>query len=362
MSITAATVITTELPGTSLKNFSRKKARKSATFSIGSSTGLTPEYGSSQASTLPLKRTPSFDNNVNSLCGRFPSVHQGIITSLLETAANDYYKASSLIQQVSESGVNNNNNSNHSGGSSSAPWRSKRTRDWSGADVSMEEDVGGRSSDEDLERRSSNEGGARSSGKSCLTTIGPPQNDSARCNVKLETCRIEVQKTAAFDPFRHVQSSQPISVTTSPVVERAGNDPAPSPHPVSQNSTVSPVQSVSLVGSQPHCSNSSQSFQGLKQTIQVLSRVVLKQSDKISSLQTEQHRLGEENRQLKSSLLTANEEVRQYREANQILQFYLSSHCASSDFLGSNNNGNGPGGHGSSFDFFNSSNRMPDVF
>lgn len=77
---------------------SRKKIRRYNTVSASFSSPI------AEANSTPLlTHSASFHSNVDSLCGQFPCVHQGLISSLLETASNDVTKAFRLIQQISDS-------------------------------------------------------------------------------------------------------------------------------------------------------------------------------------------------------------------------------------------------------------------
>lgn len=283
-------------------SFGRKKARKSCSFLSNSADNGSPQKVSPHL--VPFHRTASFEHNVDSLCGQFPQVHQGVITSLLESAANDVSKASCLIQQVSESGMN-------------APRHAKRSRDW--IDVSMDDDHSDNSNIGD--------------GSSRTTEPFSRTNNSFHLAIKNDS----------FLPESSLPSNSP------------HDSPMASQEVPNSGSVASPVPSAQPVSENPSCPSSPGTVQGLKHTIQVLSRAVLKQSERLSSIQAEQHRLVDENRQLKSSLITSNDELKQCREANQILQFYLSSNRASTDnFFVGGDGGNGPGG------FF--SNRSSDVF
>ncbi|KAL8275322.1 hypothetical protein Esti_000771 [Eimeria stiedai] len=48
------------------------------------------------------RRPPTFAANLTDLCKAFPSVHQGLIVSLLETAENDLQRAHALVRVVSD--------------------------------------------------------------------------------------------------------------------------------------------------------------------------------------------------------------------------------------------------------------------
>lgn len=98
----------------------------------------------------------------------------------------------------------------------------------------------------------------------------------------------------------------------------------------------------------------------MKHTIQVLSRVILKQSDRISSLVNEKNRLVEANKKLQMTLDRTTEELGQANEANQMLKYYVSSNNlrgAPNSFF----NNNEASGGGDGFEFWDFP-RIPDVF
>lgn len=55
------------------------------------------------------RRPPTFAANLADLCREFPSVHQGLIVSLLETAENDLQRAHALVRVVSDTNTGLNN-------------------------------------------------------------------------------------------------------------------------------------------------------------------------------------------------------------------------------------------------------------
>lgn len=354
MSIAAATMITSvgfPRASTSFNNFGRKKARKASRClsPLTTSTKITDQQNNS----ILFKRSGSFNSNVALLCDQFPSVHCGIISSLLESASNDVSKASCLIQQISESVTNSHSSQNPS------TRRAKRHRDWAAVDVSMEDD---QSDDEPTipsQTAKINESNISHPIPNVpqIDSPFPKQQTSSNSFPHPPPSSTSVSQSSPSDsPLSPIQSSD-----DAPMNQQRPSSPSSTIASLAPPHTSSPP-SLSVNGS---FSKSLQTVQGLKHTIQVLSRVILKQNDRMTLLQTEQNRLLDENRQLKSSLDSANDELKQCRETNQVLQFYVSSsnRVSTSDFLGTGENGgSGPSGcNGGGLDFFKG-NRMPDVF
>ena len=105
----------------------------------------------------------------------------------------------------------------------------------------------------------------------------------------------------------------------------------------------------------PILHDSTSQYNGLRNNLKLLSYVVVTQHDKIVQLRAQNAELLKEANQAKASLQRSTEELRQCREANLALQYYLSSsnRVKSSEFesyCGATNN----------FEF--SFNRRPDVF
>lgn len=164
--------------------------------------------------------------------------------------------------------------------------------------------------------------------------------------------------TLPFTSFLPNSSGGSARETTEMSVEKPHDSASRAGYPPSTSSCM-PTASNTVAHEQQNDDASTRAInvQGLRNNLRLLSRVVLTQYDKIIHLQAANAQLEQEASEAKASLARSTEELRQCRETNQALQYYLSasnnvSH-SSCDFYG-----NGSGGNNFNFPFH----RGPDVF
>jgi hypothetical protein len=353
-------------------SFSHSSSRKKLKYS-GVFTNSTKFSSPVASKSTHIHTSLSFNKNVILLNQQYPHFGCGLISSLLETAANDVPKACRLIKQIEEHSNNDNGENTSDGIYKSTTKRS--TRDWDSVSPTVHSNFQDSHSEESPSNHSINDSFSNEQFKCSSTLCKPPSHESSPYSfhhASIGLCPLDKNNKETEEHCTSRNTSN--SVYTVENEMHGQHSLKHCSYEANQQEQLSTSQNVNFLNfsnssshssssdsspsSSTTCSNSKEQYLSEKTSrtnLRLLSSVVLSQYEKILSLQATNAQLNEEISSLKTSLKQSNEQVRQYKEANLALQYYLTSTNTMSpsgcDYFPSSYN---------NFDF--RMNRGPDVF